>query len=109
MKSVFIGYAQNNNAYRLLDNESGVVIESRDVEFFKDKFSRDFENSNTIISPNYSNESDESGHFAINLNDGPKTFTEVMSSIDAPMRKEVINDKIDSIMCKETWELTDLP
>ena len=47
MKSVLIGYAQNNKAYRLLDDESGVVVESRDVEFFEDKFSRYNENSNS--------------------------------------------------------------
>nr|KAJ0201210.1 hypothetical protein LSAT_V11C600310810 [Lactuca sativa] len=31
--------------YRLLDIDSGVVVESRDVEFFEDEFSRDEENS----------------------------------------------------------------
>nr|KAJ0206321.1 hypothetical protein LSAT_V11C500272090 [Lactuca sativa] len=44
-KSIFIGYAHNSKAYRLLDIESGVVVESRDVEFFEYKFSRDEENS----------------------------------------------------------------
>nr|KAJ0187402.1 hypothetical protein LSAT_V11C900469240 [Lactuca sativa] len=44
-KSIFIGYAQNSKAYRLLDIDSGVVVESRDVEFFEDKFSKDEENS----------------------------------------------------------------
>nr|KAJ0189684.1 hypothetical protein LSAT_V11C800438810 [Lactuca sativa] len=44
-KSIFIGYAQNSKAYRLLDIDSGVVMESRDVEFFEDKFSKDEENS----------------------------------------------------------------
>nr|KAJ0199183.1 hypothetical protein LSAT_V11C600308020 [Lactuca sativa] len=44
-KSIFIGYAQNSKAYRLLDIDSGVVVESRNVEFFEDKFSRDEENS----------------------------------------------------------------
>nr|KAJ0198106.1 hypothetical protein LSAT_V11C700355990 [Lactuca sativa] len=44
-KSIFIGYAHNSKAYRLLDIESVVVVESRDVEFFEDKFSKDEENS----------------------------------------------------------------
>ena len=55
-KSVFIGYAHNNKAYRLLDNKSGVVVESKDVEFFKDKFSKDIENSNPIKFPSTSQE-----------------------------------------------------
>ena len=31
MKSVFVGYAENSKAYRLLDLESNVIMESRDV------------------------------------------------------------------------------
>ena len=33
-KCAFVGYASNSKAYRLLDFESNVIIESRDVEFF---------------------------------------------------------------------------
>nr|KAJ0202736.1 hypothetical protein LSAT_V11C500229490 [Lactuca sativa] len=49
-KSIFIGYDYNNNAYQLLDIESGFVVESGDVEFFEDKFSRDDENSSHTTS-----------------------------------------------------------
>ncbi|KAJ9558062.1 hypothetical protein OSB04_012676 [Centaurea solstitialis] len=45
IKSIFVGYANNSIAYRLLDNDSGVIVEFRDVEFFEDKFSEDAENS----------------------------------------------------------------
>ncbi|KAL0451611.1 UNVERIFIED_CONTAM: Retrovirus-related Pol polyprotein from transposon TNT 1-94 [Sesamum latifolium] len=41
IKSVFVGYAENSKAYRLLDLDSNVIIESRDVKFFKNKFTRD--------------------------------------------------------------------
>ena len=34
IKCAFIGYASNRKAYRLLDLESNVIIESREVEFF---------------------------------------------------------------------------
>ena len=40
MKSVFVGYAENSKAYRLLDLSSNTVVESRDVEFIEDKFSK---------------------------------------------------------------------
>ena len=35
IRCVFVGYAQNSKAYRLLDLESNVIIESRQVEFFE--------------------------------------------------------------------------
>ncbi|GJV17396.1 retrovirus-related pol polyprotein from transposon TNT 1-94 [Tanacetum coccineum] len=47
--------------------------------------------------------------FTINIDDDPKTFSEAMSSCDAPMWKEAINDEIDSILGNQTWELAELP
>ena len=41
MKSVFVGYAKNSKAYRLLDLSSNTMVESRDFEFIEDKFSKD--------------------------------------------------------------------
>ena len=41
LKSVFVGYNQHSKAYRLLDLESNVIVESRDVEFIKHKFTND--------------------------------------------------------------------
>ena len=41
MKSVFVGYTENSKAYRLLDLSFITVVESRDVEFIEDKFSKD--------------------------------------------------------------------
>nr|KAJ0205671.1 hypothetical protein LSAT_V11C500296220 [Lactuca sativa] len=146
MKSVFIGYELNNKDYRFLDDEFGVVVETRDLEFFEDKFSRDDESFNNTTSTITSRETlppysivDEPmrstrtrieksfGHdfysylvegtqkkvtreivFAINLDDDLNTFTETMKSRDAPLWKEVINDKIDSITGNGTWELANL-
>nr|KAJ0201752.1 hypothetical protein LSAT_V11C600334860 [Lactuca sativa] len=146
-KSIFIGYAQNSKAYRLLDIDSGVVVESRDVEFFEDKFSKDEENSShttptstsreILLPPPIVEEPRRSTRdriektfgddfysylvegtqnkvmreviFSINLDDDPKTFTEAMTSQDAPLWKEAINDEMDSIMGNGTWELADLP
>ena len=41
MKSVFVGYAENSKAYRLFDLNSNTMVESRDVKFIEDKFSKD--------------------------------------------------------------------
>ncbi|RVX02495.1 Retrovirus-related Pol polyprotein from transposon TNT 1-94 [Vitis vinifera] len=39
IKCAFVGYASNSKAYRLLDLESNVIIESREVEFFENLLS----------------------------------------------------------------------
>ena len=41
IKSVFVGYAENSKAYRLLNLDSNVIMKSRDIEFIEDKFQHD--------------------------------------------------------------------
>lgn len=41
LRSVFVGYAEHSKAYRLLDLNSNTIVESRDVEFFENKFYKD--------------------------------------------------------------------
>jgi hypothetical protein len=41
IKSVFVGYAVNSKAYRLLDLSSNTIVESRDVEFIENKLISD--------------------------------------------------------------------
>jgi len=41
LKSVFVGYAQNSKAYRLLDLETNVIVKSIHVEFIENKFISD--------------------------------------------------------------------
>ncbi|KAJ9565483.1 hypothetical protein OSB04_001449 [Centaurea solstitialis] len=150
IKSIFVGYAINSNGYRLLDKETGVIVESRDVDFLEDKFSEDAENSDRTLAPSFPGTSHDSSKtsqkvdeprrstrvrkgkslgddflsylvegtrkkvtreviFSINIDDDPKTFKEAMSSRDASLWKEAINDEMDSILSNGTWELTDLP
>ncbi|KAK3033411.1 hypothetical protein RJ639_032384 [Escallonia herrerae] len=47
---VLVGYAENFKAYHLLDLESNVIVESRDVELIKDKFNSDSDFSAPTIS-----------------------------------------------------------
>nr|GEU37714.1 hypothetical protein [Tanacetum cinerariifolium] len=47
--------------------------------------------------------------FTINIDDDPKTFSESMSSHDALVLKEAIDDEMDSILENQTWELAELP
>uniref|UniRef100_A0A2N9F430 Uncharacterized protein n=1 Tax=Fagus sylvatica TaxID=28930 RepID=A0A2N9F430_FAGSY len=53
IKSVFVGYAVNSKAYRLLDLSSNTIVESRDVEFIENKFINDSQ-----IEPKQTQESD---------------------------------------------------
>jgi hypothetical protein len=54
---VFVGYAENSKAYRLLDLSSNVIVESRDVQFIENKFNYDSkyvsEPSQTQVSDSY--------------------------------------------------------
>ncbi|KAJ9561598.1 hypothetical protein OSB04_006758 [Centaurea solstitialis] len=147
MKSIFVGYAMNSVAYRFLDNESGFIVESRDADFFEDKFLKDSETTNPISIPSTSRDVPEPSRyieeprrstrtrkekslgddfvsylvegsqkkvtrefiFTINFEDDPKIFSEAMSSRDAHLWKEAINDEMDSILGNGTWELDNLP
>ena len=131
-----------------MDKESGVIVESRDVEFFEDKFSEDVDNSNRTLDtslPGTSRDNSktpqsvdgprrstrerkekslgddffsylvEGTHkkvtreviFSIPVDDEPKTFKEAISSRDASLWKEAINNEMDSIMGNGTWVLAD--
>ncbi|KAK3035210.1 hypothetical protein RJ639_034598 [Escallonia herrerae] len=43
------------------------------------------------------------------LENEPRTYSEAMSSPEAPHWKEAVNNEIESIMQNHTWELVDLP
>ncbi|KAK2999658.1 hypothetical protein RJ639_023446 [Escallonia herrerae] len=149
---VFVGYAKNSKAYRLLDLESNVIVESRDVEFIEDKFKSDSDFSAPTISleidlnvgssrenesvvPNNTTEPRRSQRarkekildpdfidsqaiaflvegdrenilkeipMLLNMEDDPKTYSEVMASRDVAFWKEAINDEMDSILCNNS-------
>ena len=41
IKNVFVGFAVNSKAYKLLDLSSNTIVESRDVKFIENKFIND--------------------------------------------------------------------
>ncbi|GJY60196.1 zinc finger, CCHC-type containing protein [Tanacetum coccineum] len=49
LKSVFVGYAKDSKSYRCLDLDSNVIVESRDVDFFENKFCHDSTSTNEIM------------------------------------------------------------
>ena len=52
---MFVGYAVNSKAYRLLDLSSNTIVESRDVEFIENKFIND---SQIPLEPKQTQETD---------------------------------------------------
>nr|GEX78884.1 hypothetical protein [Tanacetum cinerariifolium] len=136
LKSVFVRYAKDSKSYRCLDLDSNIIVESRDVDFFENKFFHDSTSTNEIVTQI---PQDNSG---LNLNSNNKRNTTEPSSaprrsemtrkerildpnfIDSqaiiflvegyPSRnsafwKEAINDEIDFLVSNNTWELLDLP
>nr|GEU79974.1 zinc finger, CCHC-type [Tanacetum cinerariifolium] len=49
LKSIFVGYAKDSKSYRSLDLGSNVIVESRDVDFFENKFHYDSTSTNEIV------------------------------------------------------------
>ncbi|GJU51827.1 hypothetical protein Tco_1221382 [Tanacetum coccineum] len=44
-----MGYANDSKSYRCLDLDSNIIVESRDVYFFKNKFPHDSTSTNEIV------------------------------------------------------------
>ena len=109
------------------------IMESRDVTFFENVFplknklskfvcdtscsnlsSCSNANKDIVFEPRRSKRYEKVKDFGFEfcyflLKDDPKTYGEVMRSIDAPFWKENINDKMSSLKTNKTWFLTNLP
>ncbi|KAM7494813.1 hypothetical protein LguiB_029422 [Lonicera macranthoides] len=129
---VFIGYAINSKAYRFYDLKNHVIIESNDVDFFEDKFPFKLKNSGGSSLPSSSTLPTSTVHhgtsieprkskrvrttkdfgpdfYTYTLEDDPCTIQEALSSLDADLWQEAINDEMDSLESNRTWHLVDLP
>ncbi|GAU11010.1 hypothetical protein TSUD_113030 [Trifolium subterraneum] len=135
---VFIGYAANSKAYRFYDLNEKVIIESNDADFYENKFpikSRNSggteqdnipESSHVPVIPNADgNDEVETelrrskrvrvakdygpDYAAYTLNEDPANLQEALSSMDANLWQEAINDEMDSLESNKTWHLVDLP
>jgi len=133
----FIGYANNNEAYQFYDLNAKVIIESNDVDFYENKFPFKSRNSGgtsgdiatdhipMIRSSDENIKSDvteprrgkrarvakEYGpdYLVYTLEEDPTSLQEALSSLDADLWQEAINDKMDSLESNKTWNLVDLP
>nr|GEV66141.1 valine--tRNA ligase, mitochondrial 1-like [Tanacetum cinerariifolium] len=49
MLKEYVGYAKDSKSYRCLDLDSNVIVQSRDVDFFENKFRYDSTSTNKIV------------------------------------------------------------
>ncbi|XP_050883125.1 F-box protein At3g07870-like [Lathyrus oleraceus] len=130
IKCAFIGYAPNSKAYRLLNLENNVIIESRDVESFENVITKDKESESPANKESWEEYSSWSIEIQpetasriieiqpepriskrnipiiLQVEDDPKTYKEAVASINSSFWKDAIQDKMDSIMSNHTWHST---
>nr|GEZ35137.1 retrotransposon protein, putative, Ty1-copia subclass [Tanacetum cinerariifolium] len=80
LKRVFVGYAKDSKSYHCLDLDSNIIVESRDVDFFENKFRHDLTSTNETVTQIPQDNS------CPNLNSNNERNTEESSS--APRRSE---------------------
>ncbi|GJR87319.1 zinc finger, CCHC-type containing protein [Tanacetum coccineum] len=116
---------------------SNIIVESRDVDFFKNKFRHDSTSTNEIVTQipqdisdlnlnsnnnrnmaEYSSaprRSDNDNNVInkipvlLNVEDAPKTYKKAITSMNSAFWKEAIYNEIDSIISNNNWELSYLP
>lgn len=128
---MFVRYVLNSVAYRFMTLDNGVIMESKDVEFFELEFPIKQEkvtNTSFELGESSNKPSDELASLprrskrqrieksfgddfttAFILEEDPKTYKEAMTSIDVTFWKEAINSELESIFSNYTWELVELP
>src|SRR4051812_32263711 len=129
---VLIGYAANSKAYRFYDLNEKVIIESNDVDFYEDKFPFKSRNSGgtqsshiPVIRSTESNNNVETklrqskrvrvskyyepDYASYNVEEDLVNLQEALSSMDAYLWQEAINNEVESIDSNKTWNLVDLP
>lgn len=90
IKCDFIGYAPNSKAYRLLNFECNVIIESRDVKFFENLNTKDKE----YESP--TNKESREEYFSRNIKIQPESTS------------QIIETQPESRISKKVWKTKDL-
>ena len=125
---VFIGHAFNSIAYGFFDLKDHAIIESNDDEFHKYKFPFKLKNNGGTTSSNVSlvrisepgevKEIEPRGNKrgcttkdfgpdfdAYTIKEDPITLKEALSSLDANLWQEAIEDEMESLESYRTWHL----
>ena len=129
---VFIGYAVNSKAYRFYDLDARTILESNDADFYEHRFPFKLRNSGGASSSNLPVIRDSEQHkesetelrrskrarvskdfgpdfYAYTLEEDPSNLHEALTSLDADLWQEAINDEMESLESNKTWHLVDLP
>lgn len=132
---MFVGYAQNNAAYRFMVikqevglYDSNTIIKSKNADFFENVFPKKINCEKTLPQNKTLRNSFESSeleirrskrvrkaksfgddYFVFLTENDPQTYEETMTSRDTSLWKEVVKNEIESIMSNYTWEVVNLP
>ncbi|PNX87224.1 retrovirus-related Pol polyprotein from transposon TNT 1-94, partial [Trifolium pratense] len=102
---VFIGYAANSKAYR---NSGGT--ESSHIHVIRNSESNNETETELRRSKRVRVAKDYGPDYsAYTLEEDPTNLQEALSSLDADLWQEAINDEMDSLESNRTWHLVDLP
>nr|GEW98108.1 RNA-directed DNA polymerase, eukaryota [Tanacetum cinerariifolium] len=87
-KAIFVGYAKDSKSYRCLDLDSNIIVESKDADFFENKFCYDSTSTNEIVTQILQD------IFGPNLNSNNKR--NMAESSSAPRRSERVRKERNS-------------
>ena len=131
----FLRYAVNNTTYIFLNVENNVIFESGDDIFHKEKFPSKSKNNrgkevreNVLSQPSFSTSHSQNqenldielrrskrarvekdfdpDYYVFNVDENPLTLKEVLLSLDGIFWKEVVNDKMDSLISNKNMEVS---
>ena len=131
----FLRYAVNNTTYIFLNVENNVIFESSDAIFHKEKFPFKSKNNrgkevreNVLSQPSFSTSHSQNqenldielrrskrarvekdlgpDYYVFNVDENPLTLKEVLLSLDGIFWKEVVNDKMDSLISNKNMEVS---
>ncbi|CAJ2658083.1 unnamed protein product [Trifolium pratense] len=106
---VFIGYAANSKAYSG-GTEQDNIPESSHLPVIPNADSNDEVENELRRSKRVRVAKDYGPDYAtFTLNEDPANLQEALSSMDADLWQEAINDEMDSLESNKTWHLVDLP
>ncbi|GJX00333.1 retrovirus-related pol polyprotein from transposon TNT 1-94 [Tanacetum coccineum] len=100
-KCLFLGYADGVKGYRLWDHTTHKVVISRDFVFMEDKSN----DSSEVVPQHEVDETTESQAPATQLT----TLQEALNNPDASFWEEAMQEEMEALHKKKTWELVPLP
>ncbi|KAH9802840.1 retrovirus-related pol polyprotein from transposon TNT 1-94-like protein [Citrus sinensis] len=110
-RCIFLGYADGVKGYRLWDPTAHKIVISRDVIFIEDQLQRRDEDDNTPEHEEQEPVESEAPKVRRSTRERrpPLTFHEALESSDVALWMTAMQEEIEALHKKKTWELVPLP